>query len=221
MGGGIITFFLKSTENIRYKIEYETYNTPQVFVQEHQSNRKHACTASKGQVTFKHWQNRKWLQQQLVRVRNTAEVCLALCQSLQRLRSPGWEMLFQENSGLWQWCQIWCHPLPLSLTSCPVSCSFTNLGSVQLSIQLSFSTDPFLSFLPKKRLGPVWVTHYWGTYTTSLFSAARICFNECLFLEKRKNKSHLYPAQSTEILVFRHKLVARWFLDVIFSFVYH
>lgn len=39
-GGDNYPFFFKSTENIRYKIEYEKYNTPQVFVQEHQSNSK-------------------------------------------------------------------------------------------------------------------------------------------------------------------------------------
>lgn len=128
-----------------------------------------AYSANKGQGAFKQWQNRKCLQQKLVRVRNVAEVSLPLCQGLQKLRHRGWKLPFQESSGSWQWSQIWLPIIATSIHSTPyfLSAQSSNLDSSWLSTWLSFSFCSFPSSGREDLAQPRWLMTV-VTYTTFL-----------------------------------------------------
>ena len=168
---GLGVFIFKSRENVRYKTVYQKENTPQAFVQENWLNSIHTCSANRGPGALKHWQNRKCLQQKLVRVSNVAEVSLCLCQTLQKLRSPGWQPPSQDSSGSWQWGQIWLpiyqcfHPLYVLLPH--------SIGQQSRLLLALHSSQIFILLLPilwQDRPGPAQVTRDRGNvYNLSYF----------------------------------------------------
>lgn len=144
------------------------------------------------------------------------EASPSLCWRLQKLRS----------SGSWLSLPGRCWVMAVTSESCPSTQPIPQHIEQQsrlpwTSTQLSFFLSLFL-FLCQHKPGPAQMASdrsNMHNYPYFLLLESSVMWSS--FQQKRQSKTHLSPPLSTETLIFRHKLVARWSFKIIFQIVYH